>query len=1101
MTARHQVLIILLIITVMLLPGQVNTNQQPSSGGINSEEPGLILQARRLMENDQYDSAILLFNKAAIDLRRKGSNREYTSVLLSLTEAYRKNSNTDKADEYLEEARKMLDRLPVPKDSIAAEFLYQQSNLYSDLGRFEEAIRLMMKSVEIRKKLNPVSDSAIAVCYNSIGYNYFYLHRYAEAKTFYNLALTKAGQKGNQEREDIATYLMNIGIIYGVEGDLDKAQDYLANSLLIIRKVLPTDHPDLADAYGNIGRLEYELGKYDSAIMHFNTCESIYLSRFGDDYLHLGYIYDNKGNIYFTRSDFETALEYYRNALNIFTLNLPAGHPVISNSYNNIGMVYFERNDLDQALAYFTQSLENNPYTITEIKTLRNIAKIYQKLGDYEKAGYYYRKSIDNCRVKLGEGHYELGNSYLRYGLYLLEQDDPGATTQFDKSGEIFNKILTENHPLLALLYYAKAEYSRQAGDLNEAVRKYDQALSVFNIGSDFEAKAASEDLEGLALGDISLYIHGKARSLRALYDRTHSQKDLTASYNTYNSLIQITDLYLSRIAEESKFSLVDDIKTIYVEAIETSLVLARLNGEQKYAESAFRYAEKSKAAVLLASVRSLRARDFGGIPDSLQFKEQELRERIAAYRKFIYDENLLSQPDQKKIALWEGKLFKLRQEYDVLISFFETNYPEYHALKFNTGVIGIDRVQDLLNKKEILLEYVLTDTILYAFIAGNNNYEVKATPIDSSFYNALEYWILSSKKRDFSNHGLQDFRKEVKVLRELYTTLIKPVEAHIAGKDLIIIPDEILGYLSFDALLTALPDTSRMDYINLPYLIRDHGISYSHLATLHFSTSGNKSKNNSNILAFAPTYDKLDRLRPDRLASIRGMEQMLVPLNFSQEEVRDIQSIAHTDVYSGDQATESKFKSEAGGYGILHLAMHTLIDNENPMFSKLAFTLTDKDTEDDGFLNTYELYNMKLNASMVVLSACNTGSGKLLKGEGIISLARGFIYAGVPGLIMTLWAVEDKSGATIMSSFYKNLHKGMPKDKALREAKLQYIQQAGQFRSHPYFWSAYVAVGDTSAVYSRTHTFWWYLLACVPLLIYVALRLNRKSGVLKAKV
>jgi CHAT domain-containing protein len=168
-------------------------------------------------------------------------------------------------------------------------------------------------------------------------------------------------------------------------------------------------------------------------------------------------------------------------------------------------------------------------------------------------------------------------------------------------------------------------------------------------------------------------------------------------------------------------------------------------------------------------------------------------------------------------------------------------------------------------------------------------------------------------------------------------------------------------------------------------------------------------------------------------------------------------------------QATENNFKKLAGNYDILHLAMHTIVDNENPMYSKLAFT-QNVDSFEDGFLNTYEIYNMKYNARLAVLSSCKTGYGKIQKGEGVMSLARGFMYAGCPSIVMTLWEVSDKSGARLMKDFYKSLKQGKNKTLSLRNAKLEFLRKADQLKAHPFFWSTYVAIGDSSPLYpSRT--------------------------------
>ena len=172
---------------------------------------------------------------------------------------------------------------------------------------------------------------------------------------------------------------------------------------------------------------------------------------------------------------------------------------------------------------------------------------------------------------------------------------------------------------------------------------------------------------------------------------------------------------------------------------------------------------------------------------------------------------------------------------------------------------------------------------------------------------------------------------------------------------------------------------------------------------------------------------------------------------------------------------------------------MHTIIDDEDPMYSKMIFT-QDIDTIDDGFLNTFEIYNLNLRAQLAVLSACNTGSGKILNGEGIMSLARGFIYSGVPSIVMTLWEIDDKSGSDIMTNFYSYLKEGQTKDIALQNAKLEYLRTASQLRSHPYFWSAYVNIGNTKPLEKNNQNLYLLLIGLISISLLSWLYIKRKK-------
>jgi CHAT domain-containing protein len=164
---------------------------------------------------------------------------------------------------------------------------------------------------------------------------------------------------------------------------------------------------------------------------------------------------------------------------------------------------------------------------------------------------------------------------------------------------------------------------------------------------------------------------------------------------------------------------------------------------------------------------------------------------------------------------------------------------------------------------------------------------------------------------------------------------------------------------------------------------------------------------------------------------------------------------------------------------------------DDNPLYSLLAFTNVDEDSIEDNRLYAYEIYNMKLNAQMAVLSSCSSGVGEMKKGEGMMSLARGFIYAGCPSIIMTLWQVTDKSSSELMTSFYKYLKKGKSKKEAMRLAKIDYLDKADDLTSNPYFWSGFVVLGDSSPIYNRSGIFYWVIviLAFAGILSYLQFR------------
>ena len=333
-----------------------------------------------------------------------------------------------------------------------------------------------------------------------------------------------------------------------------------------------------------------------------------------------------------------------------------------------------------------------------------------------------------------------------------------------------------------------------------------------------------------------------------------------------------------------------------------------------------------------------------------------------------------------------------------------------------------------------------------------------------------------------------------------MYQYLLEPIQGNIKNKNLLIVPDGTLWYIPFEILLTSPRRDSLVNYRNLPYLIRSNSISYTYSATIFFEGTQRLTQPTKGFLAFAPDYTNLlVQNSPSNQEYLESFRENLVPIPGVKDEVRSIKRQIGGDIYLDEEATESRFKKNAGDYDILHLAMHTIVNNEEPMYSKLAFTQK-VDSLNDGFLNTYEIYNSRYNARMAVLSSCKSGFGKLMKGEGVMSLARGFMYAGCPSIVMTLWEVSDKSGARLMEDFYKSLKRGSSKAEALREAKLDFLKKADNLKAHPYFWSTYVVIGDSSPLFKKNLSYLYWLAAILLIAAGGLLYYIRQKRIIKGR-
>jgi CHAT domain-containing protein len=532
---------------------------------------------------------------------------------------------------------------------------------------------------------------------------------------------------------------------------------------------------------------------------------------------------------------------------------------------------------------------------------------------------------------------------------------------------------------------------------------------------------------------------------------------------------------------EDSKLFATSQILEVYFEAVYIGKLLFELTGEYKYLEQSFMFAETSKSFALYSEIKDVEAMQFSDLPVDIKQKENRLMGEIQAYEELLYEEQIQAEPDSMLIASFKVTLFHLKEDYDELKREIEQNYANYYELKYNPKFVTLEEVQDKLAYKEALIEYVLSDSLLITYVVDRKGINVFSQEIGSEFANeCLEYYKLLNDQ-NFSGGVQENYRRYVNLGQKFYTTLIEPCLAYTDKKNFTIVPDGAITYIPFEGLITRVTDTEYVNYMDLPYMIKDFSIGYSHSSTLLFSERYQSKSPEEKVLAFAPIYENpLDRIDRAQFNRFDENTEFLFPLVGTIKEVQSINETVPSKVYINEMATEANFKKNASDYSVLHLAMHTIMRDDNPLYSLLAFTNIDEDSIEDNRLYAYEVYNLRLNAQMAVLSSCSSGFGEMKKGEGMMSLARGFIYAGCPSIVMTLWQVADKSSSDLMTSFYKYLKRGRSKQEAMRLAKIDYLEQADDLTSNPYFWSGFVVLGDSSPIYKKSGFVYWLIVILV---------------------
>ena len=452
------------------------------------------------------------------------------------------------------------------------------------------------------------------------------------------------------------------------------------------------------------------------------------------------------------------------------------------------------------------------------------------------------------------------------------------------------------------------------------------------------------------------------------------------------------------------------------------------------------------KSHILREAVQQVKSKSYNGIPLKLVQAEDSLQELI-----FYYQASLLNNLEQSQRNALQEKLYNTNNYFEEVREKIAGLYPRYYQFKYNLSVQSLETIQkEVLNPKTALIEYFVGEETIYAFVATRTSANIIQ----------LEKGNLEEEVQAYLT-GIQLHKDKIQLSElgyTLYLKIVKPVLEDLAPSvnKLIIIPDGELGYLPFHALPTE-DISGNTITAEIPYLFAKYATRREYSATLILEKAKARELTEEPEYAyagFAPSYAQN------------------MALLHNKAEVGFLQKLFGGKPYLDGEASEKNFRLYAPKSRIIHYAGHAQASQQAELSGFQFPKPAQPDSVNDGYLYLSELYGLSLKADLAILSACETGVGKLTKGEGIISLARAFHYAGCPNVTMTLWKVNDKATATLVELFSKNLDEGLAKDEALQQArKAFYLQEP--VLNHPYYWAGLVLVGDDEPI-STNRTFWW---------------------------
>lgn len=852
----------------------------------------------------------------------------------------------------------------------------------------------------------------------------------AEARTFYlrgdfrtaNARYEYVQQLAEQQgdKNALMTALRGMGNVHFSNGEHDSAYALYHRSLTLAEEL--QDKSGILNILLNLGNIYLGRGDYGKALEHYQR--SRVLAEQLNDFLGVQRALNNSGSIYQLQANFPLALETHQRALTIVRELKDAD--LTTRSLNNLGLTQLALNEYTLALTAFEEAFklaEVNGFKPVMLLTLNNLAIVREAQGDYARAEAYYQQ-----------------------GLRLAET--------------------LESKESLAFLLSNLGNTRRLQGDYRQAIELTERAIEMARQIGNLEVLAKASTRAGkayVALGQpeqarqhfaAAIQAVEQLRNLTSVSERDR-QRFLEARIGPYYGMVELL------IAEGQKAH--TSTQTTPPAALTAAL----------------EYAQRAKGRVLLDVLQSGKANIAKAMTEKEAEQERKLTRDLTALNSGLYLERLKPTPDEKRLAKLDKLLQSVRLEHEGFQVALYAAHPELKVQRGELQPLNLSEIANLLpDARTAILEFIVAEEQSYLFVITKQ--EVAVQPQAAASVNLQVYPLNLTRKQ--VNDLTERFRRRIanrhfdiqELSNELYRRLLEPAQHQLrAIKALIVIPDGGLWQLPFQAMQDS----------DGHYLIEDYSLSYApSLPVLHAMTQQRAQRQQSahgspSLLALGnPVLGKQESAQTQAML----MGDRLTPLPETARQVNALKHVygtQHSKVLLGLSAREDLLKAAAGQYRILHLATHGILNDASPLYSQLllsqplvsaakvnAASLSGPPNE-DGLLEAWEIMRMNLQADLVVLSACETGRGRIGSGEGMIGLTWAFFIAGSPANVVSQWKVESRSTADLMLAFHRQLQPkagtnqaNLNTAEALRQASLLVLRNP-QYR-HPFYWAGFVLIG-----------------------------------------
>ena len=958
------------------------------------------------------------------------------------------------------------------EDPAIEEIYYQAWDLY-DEADYQGAMDAWKQTRVMAESSTLISDYRRVTIPWNIGECYRRLRYHEPALAYNDSARQLAIKYFGPEDELVGDILLERNVIESQMMRLTQAKQTALEAMAIFEKIYGPESRAVGIMNMNLALDLYKGDEFEEAEVRYMRAKELFDKTLEPDDENMNRFYNNMGMLYRKKKDYTKALEYATTALDYKLKHYGPTHPSVGKYYHNLALTYEEMGDLENALVNMEKSTETLRVGLGEdhpeyAGSLAEMAGLYIDMGDPQRAYDIYLKANKIIAARIGATHpyavagmTDLAICYEEMGeMDKAIEQVKGSMRILSESDDVFFPQIFDNGVHLAYLYKKQGRYE-ECRHICDSLLRVLLDRQKLQGAAGFQTEYRFQRMDVLEERGDSYWLESDGSDVAML----------ESAWSDYNeSLGIINDMRREVASEESQYQIYEESVWLYDASIQVATAMYARTGDRSYISRALELCERSKASILRGALLDRTAAAFGGIPEEILAELTEYDDRV-----YIMEDRMRnsgSDIDADTVSVWQRELIAVRDERDALIDRIELEYPQYYSIKYEETALNIPGLQEeLAGTNRAIVSYYIDDEGGHAFYISTDRLEY--APFDWS--DEQSDWIASFGEGEFMSTA-NSFDSEAS--RQLFDLTLAPFIEFMDADEvhrLMISPHAELCYLPFDLL--KMPGQNGTDL----WLVEKFAISYTPSVQLLNSVRQNRSYDVA-YAGFAPVYDD-----DESAEGMFALRNDIAPLPATAYEIQQSSELFDGMAALRQDATVDAFQEVAGEARIIHLATHATVYPEAPLDSYLHFYASDATGVVDRKYSMFEIYRTHIPADLVILSACQTGQGDLRSGEGPMSLARAFQYAGSRSVVMNQWPANDRSSKSITVKFLENVADGDPKDVALQKAKVEYINSVDPLRAHPYFWAGLSLYGESEPLPGKPGPFlvWMMILGTVVLCVW----------------